>query len=133
MNLSFAERLRFARTLRGLTQSELAAACNISQSAIANYEAGTRQSTKQIFRIANVLRVSAAWLAEGLEPMEFTAPELTPNAYRLDEQTGRHVLPSWPFRDIAPEVYWTLSDADRRVLENTVATLIASLLQRPSK
>ena len=129
---SFAERLRFARKLRGLNQSELAAACKLSQSAIANYEAGSRRTTKQIFRIADVLNVSAAWLAEGVEPMEFTAPSLTGNVYRLAEQAAQHPTAAWPFKNIAPEVYWSLSEDDRNVMENTMAALIASLLQRSS-
>lgn len=127
---TFAERLRFARGLRRLTQAELARASGISQSAIANYESSARQFPKAIFRLASVLKVSAQWLAEGTGPMEHDAPALA--ASRLALADGKPAPPvlDWPFRDISPEIYWSLSDSDRDLVENTIAGLIASLLHK---
>lgn len=129
---SFAERLRFARNLRGQTQAQLARACRVSQGAIANYESGARQAAKIIFRLAAVLRVSAIWLAEGTGPIEFDAPALTAGAYRLQDGGAACATPAWPFNDISPEIYWALSERDRQLIENTVAGLVASLLQDPA-
>src|SRR5690606_37191758 len=71
---TFGNRLRYARSLRRLTQAELARACGLSQGAIGNYEADSRRSAKEIFRIAEALDVSAAWLAMGTGPMEVQEP-----------------------------------------------------------
>ncbi|MFC3866660.1 helix-turn-helix domain-containing protein [Alcaligenes aquatilis] len=41
----FSERLRHARQYRGLSQADLARLCGLTQSAISNYENGTRRDT----------------------------------------------------------------------------------------
>ncbi len=66
----FAERLRRTRTLRGLSQAALASACGVSQSAIANYENGSRKIAKNIFLLAEILNVNPIWLSQGTGPME---------------------------------------------------------------
>ncbi|HLU19817.1 MAG TPA: helix-turn-helix transcriptional regulator [Pusillimonas sp.] len=128
---TFADRLRFARTLRNLTQAQLARASGISQSAIANYEGNARLFPKSIFRLAAALRVSAHWLAEGVGPMEYDAPALAISRLGVADGTPRPAVSDWPFRDISPEIFWSLSDADRTLVENTIASLIASLLNKP--
>ena len=60
-----AERLRFAREQRGWTQSQLAAASDVSQGTIGNIESGARQSRGSLPKIAKALGVSHDWLADG--------------------------------------------------------------------
>lgn len=127
---SFADRLRFARTLRNLTQAQLARASGVSQSAIANYENNTRRFPKSIFRLATALNVSAQWLLEGTGPMDHDAPALAGSRLGVADGTPRPTVSDWPFRDISPEIFWSLSDADRTLVENTIAGLIASLLNK---
>jgi len=127
---TFADRLRFARTLRNFTQAELAQACGISQGAIANYESNARLFPKSIFRLASALKVSAHWLAEGVGPMEYEAPSLAGSRLGVADGIPQAPVSDWPFRDISPEIFWSLSDADRSLIENTLASLIASLLQK---
>ena len=128
---TFAERLSFARRLRRLTQAQLARAAHMSQGAIANYDSGSRQSPRNIFPLATALRVSAQWLSEGVGPMEYDAPALAGSRYGLSESDLHPTVLDWPFKDISPEIYWSLSEADRELIENTIAGLIASLLHKP--
>lgn len=60
-----AERLKYARDLRGLTQAQLAAASGVSTGTIGNIESGLRQAKGSIPQIAEALRVNYKWLAEG--------------------------------------------------------------------
>ncbi|EKU29207.1 transcriptional regulator [Alcaligenes sp. HPC1271] len=48
----FSDRLRHARLQRGFSQAELARLCNLSQSAISNYESGTRRDAREILDLA---------------------------------------------------------------------------------
>jgi len=116
---TFGDRLRHARTLRGLTQADLARACGLSQGAIGNYEANSRHSAKKVFRIAEALHVNVAWLAMGTGPME---PKPTPQAVA----DGRISAP-WPFPDIDPERFWSLSAQQRQVLSNALAGMITAM------
>lgn len=127
---TFAERLRFARDLRRLTQAELARACKLSQGAIANYESGSRRDARGIFELATALRVSALWLAQGVGPMDYEAPALS--ASRLTTAESQVAMPvlDWPFKNISPEIYWSLTETDRELVENTLAGLIASLRKK---
>lgn len=128
---TFADRLRLARTARRLTQAELASACGLSQSAIANYENGSRRSPKNVFPLAAALHVQAQWLAEGKGGME-ALPYGDGNALRQDASAlvlSEHMnnWTPWPFQQIPPDTYWSLDATSRTLIENTVATLIASL------
>lgn len=74
---SLAERLKEARTLRGLSQGELAAKVKVahahakmSQQNIAQLEAGTAESTGYLAELADVLEVNTDWLAFGREPRD---------------------------------------------------------------
>lgn len=113
---TFAERLLFARHLRGLSQSALARASGVSQSAIASYELGTRKSTQKIFRLATALQVDPVWLGMGTGPMETdraaTAPAL------------RDATNAWPFPGIPPKTYWALSTTERQAIEVAVSAMI---------
>nr|WP_246600644.1 helix-turn-helix transcriptional regulator [Candidimonas humi] len=115
--------MRHARTLRHLTQAEVAAACGLSQGAIANYESGSRAAPKDILGLADALRVSALWLLHGKGDMEPVS--ISPG--RLDEPGPKRGGRTWPFERIAPQAYWALSAQDRQLVENTVLSLIDSL------
>jgi len=114
---TFAERLRHARLLRGLSQETLARACGLSQSAISSYENGTRQSPKKLLSLAQVLEVDIYWLSRGQGDM--TPP---PGAI------GALGEGAWPFPSIDPRQFWTLTRKDRLVVESAVGALIDSLL-----
>src|SRR5690625_6812150 len=60
----FPARLRQLRRSRQLSQQQLAKMCRLSQSAISNYENGTRKVAREIFILARVLNVSPLSLAE---------------------------------------------------------------------
>jgi transcriptional regulator with XRE-family HTH domain len=67
---TFSDRLRYARRLRGITQKALARAGGLSQSAIASYESGQRQSSRALFKLASALKVSPNWLDTGRGAMD---------------------------------------------------------------
>lgn len=130
----FADRLRYTRNLRGLSQSALARACGLSQSAIANYETKTRQSSKDIFAIAEALRVNALWLAQGVGDMEADTHNTTEaNTYRLTDAAAPHGGSIWPFHTVRPEEFWALSRDQRMVVEETLASLIRSFQDKPAR
>lgn len=61
--LKFAERLKFMRTLRGLTQRNLAGAVHIDRRAISHYETGKREpDLDRLIQLADVLQCSADFL-----------------------------------------------------------------------
>jgi len=119
---TFGNRLRHARTLRKLTQGELARACGLSQGAIGNYESDRRRSAKEVFRLAEALNVSAAWLAMGTGPMEpASAPALAEGAPLA---AGAAV---WPFAGIDPRRVWALSAEQRQILASALSGMLAAL------
>jgi transcriptional regulator with XRE-family HTH domain len=125
----FADRLRHARRLRGLSQAALAKACGLSQGAIANYESKTRQSAKGIFQLAQALQVSPAWLGMGTGPMEVTeTPQASQATYALSDKTkGHRQQDVWPFTSATADDFWSLSKEERAVIDKTLGTLIRSL------
>lgn len=126
----FADRLRQARLLRGYTQAALARACGLSQGAIANYENKSRKTAKDIFKLADALRVNPIWLVQGVGPMEQppTPAALPPPADAwLAETAGGTRNDRWPFAGIPADQFWALSEHDRKLIENTISTLIESL------
>ncbi|GBD43609.1 hypothetical protein HRbin40_01085 [bacterium HR40] len=67
------ERLRLARTLAGLSQSELAARLAVSFQRVQKYERGeSRIGASRLFELARILGVEVAFFFEGLES---AAPE----------------------------------------------------------
>lgn len=61
----FKERLRETRQIRGFSQRDLALAAGVSKSVIEKYESWENEripNTKQLYRIAEVLRVSLDYL-----------------------------------------------------------------------
>lgn len=65
--MSIGERLRIARTTRGLTQEALANLVQtpLTQGAIAHIEGGRSESSRHIVWIAAALHVRAEWLVTG--------------------------------------------------------------------
>ena len=118
---TFGDRLRHARTLRKLTQKELARACGLSQGAIGNYEANSRRSAKDVFRLADALDVEPAWLAMGTGPMK-RAP-----AQGVAEGRDPQVSQAWPFPEIDPQRIWALSAKQRDVLANAISGLLEAM------
>lgn len=131
----FAERLRRTRVLRKLSQAALAQACGLSQSAIANYENGSRKMAKDIFRLAEALAVSPTWLALGTGPME-PIPKIgqqTRSSYLVNESPSLQGLALWPFSDTSPDDYWSLPADARAIVESTMSSLIKSLKNKLSE
>lgn len=61
----FGARLRMIRTLRGLTQAEVAKVLGINKSTVTLYENGrTEPSLKNLVLLARTLNVSADWLLD---------------------------------------------------------------------
>jgi Predicted transcriptional regulators len=124
---SFGDRLRHARKLRGLSQAELARACGISQGAIGNYETDSRRNAKDIFRLADVLGVEAAWLAMGTGPMHRRhRPSNT-----VAEDPAKQDPPLWPFPDIDPDRIWALTSDQRDVLSEALAGILKAMENSP--
>lgn len=69
---SLADRLKWARDQKGLSQAALAKAAGIKTAgAIGHLETGVRGSSMRLPQIADALGVSAIWLAEGVgDPYE---------------------------------------------------------------
>lgn len=78
MKTTFSDRLKQARQARGCTQQALARASGLSQSAIASYENGDRESSRSLRKLAEALDVSAEWLETGKGAMERPSPYDSP-------------------------------------------------------
>lgn len=115
---TFGNRLRHVRTLRKLTQAELARACGLSQGAIGNYESDSRRSAKDVFRIAEVLEVEPAWLAMGTGPMERSG---------MPHVSDHVAPPPWPFPGLDPDRIWALSPDQRQMLAAALAGMVAAM------
>lgn len=70
MKTTLAERLKEARTLRGLTQKALADLVGVSQAAIQKIETGKASQTTKIIELANALNVRPEWLSNGSDEMQ---------------------------------------------------------------
>lgn len=63
---TLAQRLKYALSLRGLTQMHLAKKVGVTQGAIQKLTSGRATSTRKILAIAEALEVSAEWLERGV-------------------------------------------------------------------
>lgn len=124
---TFADRLRYVREKRRMTQAELARACGISQGAIANYEAQTRSTPRAIFTLANVLKVNAQWLYDGSGPIEPQPAPISQTVYQLKEHGRQTTVGLWPFESLSPNQWWQLSKKEQQLIEAVVASLIKNL------
>lgn len=118
---NFPKRLRQLRRDRELSQRQLAKMCQLSQSAISNYENGTRTVAREVFTLARVLNVSPAWLVEGRGPKQpdLVAPQSEPE---LSYKTTY-----WPFKIVQPETLHELPKHELAIIENTLLALLQSL------
>jgi transcriptional regulator with XRE-family HTH domain len=62
---TLAERLIYARTLRGLSQQKLAKLAKCAQGTIGNAESGTRKTLRNLHKVARVLNCDPDWLFDG--------------------------------------------------------------------
>ncbi|HLS21968.1 MAG TPA: helix-turn-helix transcriptional regulator [Paenalcaligenes sp.] len=122
MSKNFPERLRQLRRSRQLSQQQLAKMCRLSQSAISNYENGTRKVAREIFILARVLNVSPLWLAEGQGPKEPTLVK-----QQSEPQASAYETTYWPFKWVQPEALHRLSAGELALVENTLLALLQSL------
>ncbi|MEN4920010.1 helix-turn-helix transcriptional regulator [Achromobacter spanius] len=136
---TFSDRLKHARLLRGHTQKTLARLVRISQSAIGSYESGLRHSSRSARKLAQVLKVEVEWLETGKGPME-----LPMDGYDLSntmpvsgvaESTPRpggraRPMAPWPFPNISPSQFDSLTSEDRVMLEALTQTFIETTLLR---
>ncbi len=121
----FSERLRHARQYRGLSQADLARLCGLSQSAISNYENGTRRDAREILELSRALNVSAVWLRKGTGTMEFTK-----DGYTLSEPQAGPPIVSWPFRLFSVDEVVALADSERDLLDRTLRHLLDGMKKR---
>ena len=70
---TLAERLKYARKHRGLTQSALAELIGVSQAAIQKIESGKAYQTTKLVDLANALKVKPEWLGSGEGEMLLSA------------------------------------------------------------
>lgn len=120
MKTTFSDRLKQARQLRGYTQQALADAAGVSQSAIASYENGDRETSRSFRKLANALNVSADWLETGKGPMERpSAYEVPPRgtAHGSSLREPPHV--PWPF-SVDPQRVAALSADQLQVLDRVI-------------
>lgn len=116
---TLADRLKYARKLRDLTQKQLALAAKISQGAISNYETRLRASPRQLLKLAAALRVNPLWLAEGIGPIEVP---ITALLTLHDNSLTNHTAAVWPFDRISATDIQSLSAEQRRMIEDVILT-----------
>ncbi len=121
----FSERLLHARQHRGLSQAGLARLCGLSQSAISNYENGTRRDAREILELARALNVSALWLRKGTGKMEFMD-----DGYTLSEPQEGPPVVSWPFRLFSVDEVVALTNGERDLLDRTIRHLLDGMKKR---
>lgn len=141
---TFSDRLKHARDLRRLTQKDLARQARVSQSAIASYESGQRQTSRSVRKLAKALKVELEWLELGKGEMEkadkaagaYALPASGASAAFLMEpgrasasgkaRAGLAAAPGWPFAAVPPERYEALAARDRQLLESLVLAFVES-------
>ncbi len=128
---TLADRLKFARELRGLSQKELGRRIGQSQSAIGNIEAGTRQSLRLLVPAARALGVSVDWLYDGKGPAP-TAQD-APRAkvfYITDDEAACSTAP-WPLKSINLAELSNLPPETLQRLDDFIAGLLAAGTDNP--
>ncbi|AWK14067.1 hypothetical protein CCS41_06060 [Candidatus Fukatsuia symbiotica] len=70
MKMTFAQRVKHAMNVEGLTQASLAVKAGLSQAAIQKITSGKSQRSRKLLDISRVLRVRPEWLGDGVEPMK---------------------------------------------------------------
>lgn len=122
----FSERLRTARQYRKLSQSSLARLCGLAQSAISNYENGTRKAPREILVLARALHVSPEWLQEGVGEMHLQVQQVPQLSHTLTD----HISPPqdyWPFRTISLQELKELEPSKLQELERYIRLVLNGL------
>lgn len=78
--VTFSKRLQEARARSGLTQQQLADACELTKGAVSAWENGVTDSilAENLFCVADALHVDPRWLATGREPESVELDALPP-------------------------------------------------------
>lgn len=103
----------------------MARLCGLSQSAISNYENGTRRDAREILDLARALNVSVLWLRKGVGKMEFTD-----DTYLLFEPLDGPPIVSWPFRLFSVDEVVALAESERDLLDRTMRHLLDGMKPR---
>lgn len=131
------DRIRRARLFRGLTAEELASMVGYAtQSGIANLEnRATGRGGYRLPRIAQALDVSLDWLLGGPDTIDIS--DVPGYFHLIDEEKpplkvsslpAPPYLPqeyAWPFRQITPQQWNSLSQDVRKTLEQQISGLLA--------
>ena len=76
---SIGERLKYARTLRKMSQTQLGKKIGVTQGTIAQIENGDTKNSSHLFDLSVVLKISMKWLQTGKGEME--SQNTTPSNY----------------------------------------------------
>jgi|GEM_PF-2342530 len=112
-----------------MTQSELARAAGVSQSAIASYESQHRHSSRATLRLAAILKVDPGWLHTGKGSMIPTPPSETgpPARAQVMREPEMHM---WPLHSVTPSQFDALKPPHKRLLEATVGAFVQACLEQ---
>ena len=93
-NLGMARRIRRARALASLTQTQLAQSVGVVPSAVAQWEGrpATKPTLKNLLKIATTTACAFEWLATGrgdARPETIELPAVTPDAFAHDDLEER--------------------------------------------
>ena len=124
---TFQERLKEARTKKGLSQGQLAKACGVSQGTIANLESGYRKQPRSIIEIARALGVDAEWLATGK-----LASYASENLVNI-QQAREEKLSAWPFVNITESQWNLLGPMERGAIEGFALSYIKNSAEDAKK
>jgi len=119
---TLAERLRYARNLRQLTQTALAKRASVSQGAISNFENQLRYHPRDILQLAAALNVNPIWLLNGTAPMEIGMTESTAKGTETVNEPALQY--TWPFQHVLPEDYFSLPAEKRELIEAMALTML---------
>jgi SOS-response transcriptional repressor LexA len=122
---TFANRVRSRRKALGLSQSELAKRCGLSQVTISDIERERNDASREIVGLARALQCTPEWLATGEGPMEgitqvhSSVIQLVPNALPLRRPMGQSVpllatVPAGNWREVVDA--YAMGGADNYVM-----------------
>ncbi|MCQ9615487.1 helix-turn-helix domain-containing protein [Paenalcaligenes niemegkensis] len=121
---TFGKNLRQARLALGLSQQQLADMTQLSQAAISSYERGERHAARDILRLAEALKVSPQWLAgRSGNTKKSNAVKTIAEPLPLDGCSVPFEF-DWPFTSVSPLSYYQLSEAERKIVEDLVQSLV---------
>jgi transcriptional regulator with XRE-family HTH domain len=115
--MEYGTRIRRARTVRKLTQAQLALCVGVHRSAVAQWEQqkGTMPSVIHLGKIAETLEVSFEWLAMGRGKMKLDSAqdprERIPADFARDELEERLLLTSRQLSEYKREAVLALMEA----------------------